>query len=60
MAVVTATGLIGKIKNVNQFSSTVQLLSAMDPKNRISAVIQGETNAYGFVEGYDKRKNNYC
>ncbi|HJV16820.1 MAG TPA: rod shape-determining protein MreC [Bacillales bacterium] len=56
MAVMTAKGLIGKVKNVNQFSSTVQLLSAMDPKNRISAFIQGDANAYGLVEGYDKEK----
>ncbi|HJV30797.1 MAG TPA: rod shape-determining protein MreC, partial [Bacillales bacterium] len=54
MAVMTAKGLIGKVKNVNQFSSTVQLLSALDPKNRISAFIQGDANAYGLVEGYDK------
>lgn len=56
MAVMTATGLIGKVKSVNQFSSTVQLLSALDPKNRISAYVQGEANAYGLVEGYDKEK----
>jgi rod shape-determining protein MreC len=56
MAVVTAHGLIGKVKNVNQFSSTVQLLSAMDPKNRISAIIQGDTNVFGLVEGFDKEK----
>jgi rod shape-determining protein MreC len=56
MAVMTASGLIGKVKSVNQFSSTVQLLSAMDPKNRISAFIQGEANAYGLVEGYDSEK----
>jgi rod shape-determining protein MreC len=56
MAVMTATGLVGKIKSVNQFSSTVQLLSALDPKNRISAYIQGEANAYGLVEGYDAEK----
>ncbi|MEH7112086.1 rod shape-determining protein MreC [Neobacillus niacini] len=56
MAVVTAHGLIGKVKTVNQFSSTVQLLSAMDPKNRISAIVQGETNVNGLVEGYDKEK----
>jgi rod shape-determining protein MreC len=56
MAVMTAKGLIGKVKNVNQFSSTVQLLSALDPKNRISAFIQGDANAYGLVEGYDKEK----
>ncbi|ETI69674.1 rod shape-determining protein MreC [Neobacillus vireti] len=56
MAVVTANGLIGKIKNVNKFSSTVQLLSATDPKNRISAIVQGKTKVYGLVEGYDKEK----
>ncbi|MGX6442921.1 rod shape-determining protein MreC [Neobacillus sp. K501] len=56
MAVATAHGLIGKVKTVNQFSSTVQLLSAMDPKNRISAIIQGDTNIFGFVQGYDEEK----
>jgi len=56
MAVVTASGLIGKVKNVNQFSSTVQLLSAMDPKNRISTVIQGDKKTFGFVQGYDTGK----
>jgi rod shape-determining protein MreC len=56
MAVVTANGLIGKIKSVTQFSSTVQLLSSTDPKNRISAIVQGKTNVYGLVEGYDSEK----
>ena len=56
MAVITANGLIGKVKSVNQFSSSVQLLSAMDPKNRISAVILGKTNVYGFVQGFDDKQ----
>ncbi|WP_066365558.1 rod shape-determining protein MreC [Neobacillus fumarioli] len=56
MAVVTATGLIGKVKSVNQFSSTVELLSAMDPKNRISALIQGKSDVYGFVQGFDEKQ----
>ena len=56
MAVVTAKGLIGKIKTVNQFSSTVQLLSAMDPKNRISVTIQGDDKIFGFVQGFDSQK----
>ncbi|MEH7156924.1 rod shape-determining protein MreC [Neobacillus drentensis] len=56
MAVVTATGLLGKVKNVTQFSSTVQLLSAMDPKNRISAVVQGKKDVYGFVQGFDDKQ----
>lgn len=56
MAVMTATGLIGKVKSVNQFSSTVQLLSSLDPKNRISAIVQGDKRANGTVEGYDEEK----
>lgn len=55
MAVMTATGLIGKVKDVNQFSSSVQLLSSSDPQNRISAYVQG-ANSYGLVEGYDPEK----
>lgn len=56
MAVITASGLVGKVKTVNQFASTVQLLSAMDPKNRISAVILGDEEFFGLIEGYDKEK----
>lgn len=54
MAVITASGLIGKVKSSNQFSSTVQLLSTTDPKNRISATIQEDQNIVGLVEGYDQ------
>ncbi|MFE8703452.1 rod shape-determining protein MreC [Cytobacillus sp. FJAT-54145] len=56
MAVITANGLIGKIKSTRQFTSTVQLLSAMDPTNRISAEIQGEESVFGTIEGYDEEK----
>lgn len=56
MAIMTSKGLIGKVKNVDQFSSTVQLLSALDPKNRISAFVQGNANAFGLIEGYDADK----
>ena len=56
MAVITAQGLIGKVKHASQFTSTVQLLSSMDRTNRISAVVQGETNVYGLIEGYDAKK----
>ncbi len=55
MAVITSKGLIGKVKSSNTFTSTVQLLSSMDPTNRISAKIQaGENNFFGLIEGYDK------
>lgn len=61
MAVITATGLIGKVKNAQNFTATVQLLSSMDPTNRISAEIQsrngeGNESIYGLIEGYDKEK----
>lgn len=57
MAVITANGLIGKVKNSQPFTSTVQLLSSMDPTNRISAEIQADGQSYfGLIEGYDKEK----
>ncbi len=57
MAVVTASGLVGKVNSVNKFTSTVQLLSANDPKNRISAVILGgEQEVHGLIMGYDEKK----
>ncbi|EFV77254.1 MULTISPECIES: rod shape-determining protein MreC [Cytobacillus] len=56
MAVITSKGLIGKVKSSNTFTSTVQLLSSMDPTNRISAEIQAEKSEYGLIEGYDKEK----
>jgi rod shape-determining protein MreC len=56
MAVITSQGLIGKVKSVSKFTSTVQLLSAMDPNNKVSAVVQAEKDFYGFIEGYDEKK----
>lgn len=57
MPVITANGLIGKVKSSQSFTSTVQLLSSMDPTNRISAEIQGKEESYfGLIEGYDKEK----
>lgn len=56
MAVITARGLIGKVKSTTPFSSTVQLVSALDPTNRISALLQAETELHGTIDGYDKEK----
>lgn len=55
MAVETSQGLIGKVKSSNKFTSSVQLLSSIDPTNRVSAVIQGDDDAYGVIEGYDEK-----
>ncbi|OIK14336.1 rod shape-determining protein MreC [Peribacillus sp. B-H-3] len=57
MAVVTAEGLIGKVKSANNFTSSVQLLTSIDPENRISAIVQGDKDAYGVIEGYDNKRD---
>ena len=57
MAVITAKGLIGKVKTVTKFTATVQLLSSLDAANRVSAYIQGDTKAFGLIEGYDQKKD---
>lgn len=62
MAVTDENGnLIGKIKStkVNNFTSTVQLLSATDRNNRISTVIaadKGKKTVNGIINGYDSEK----
>ncbi|GAA3321090.1 hypothetical protein GCM10020331_035070 [Ectobacillus funiculus] len=57
MAVITEKkGLIGKIKSVSQFTSTVELLSSLNRTNRISAVAQGDEKVFGLIEGYDTEK----
>ena len=56
MAVVTAQGLIGKIKSTSQFSSTVQLLSATDLTNRISAEVQPAEVKENEEENNDENK----
>ncbi|GKU81435.1 rod shape-determining protein MreC [Niallia sp. NCCP-28] len=59
MAVMTASGLIGKVKSVSTGTATVQLLSSEDPTNRISAVIQEDSKkkgdkVFGLIVDYDK------
>ncbi len=56
MAVITEKGLIGKIKSVSQFTSTVELLSSLNRTNRISAVAEGDEKVFGLIEGYDTEK----
>ncbi|WP_096198862.1 rod shape-determining protein MreC [Bacillus sp. FJAT-45350] len=54
MAVITSEGLIGKVQNVGQFSSTVQLLTDHDRTNRVSAMVLAEERVYGFIEGFNE------
>ncbi|PEY34230.1 rod shape-determining protein MreC [Bacillus cereus] len=56
MAVMTSKGLVGRVKSVSQFTSTVELLSSINRTNRISAVVHGEDRIFGLIEGYDKEK----
>ncbi|RXI98403.1 rod shape-determining protein MreC [Anaerobacillus alkaliphilus] len=56
MAVITSKGLVGKVRHVSQFTSTVQLLRDHDRTNRISAMVDGEeTEVFGFIEGFDEQ-----
>lgn len=57
MAVITAKGLIGKVKSVTKFTSSVQLLSSVDVSTRVSAYIQGDKKAFGLIEGYDSKRD---
>ena len=56
MAVITADGLIGRIKSVSQFTSQVELLSDVNRTLNISAMVQGQENIFGVIEGYDLEK----
>jgi|SRR5690625_2083040 len=60
MAVITNDGMIGRIKTVSNFSSTVQLISGFDQLNRISAIItrEEEDNIFGMIEGYEKESHS--
>jgi rod shape-determining protein MreC len=54
MAVITSKGLIGKVKHASPYTSTIQLLSAPDRNNRISAYVQSGKDINFIIEGYDE------
>ena len=56
MAVITASGLIGKVINTSSTTSTVELLSTENRNFRVSAVVPGENPAFGLIEGYDRAR----
>ena len=59
-AVITNQGLIGKIINVSNFSSTVKLLTSDDISNKISIKITSDDGKYyGLLIGYDIKENLY-
>ena len=56
MAVITAQGLIGKITLATPLTSTVELLSTQDPNYRVSAMVAGQKEVFGLIEGYDDKR----
>ncbi len=59
-AVITSEGLIGKITNVSNFSSSVKLITTDEISNKISVKINsGDKYLYGLLIGYDKNYNIY-
>ncbi|ANU25637.1 rod shape-determining protein MreC [Planococcus versutus] len=57
MAVMTASGLIGKITLTTPTTSTVELISTFNPNYRISAmVVDGKKDVFGLIEGYDAER----
>ena len=60
MAVIVNKGLIGKVINVGNFTSTVKLLSTDELSNKISVKIeQDDKSIYGLLVSYNKKKNIY-
>lgn len=59
MAVITGEGMVGKVKTVSNFTSTVQLITSFDQMNRMSAVVTSKKGAevFGLIEGYDKEES---
>src|SRR5690606_17280932 len=53
MAVITSSGLIGKVVLVTSFRSTVELLSTENRNFRVAAVIPGDKPIFGLIEGFD-------
>lgn len=60
-AVITNEGLIGRIVDLSNFSSTVKLLTTNKINNKISVKIgsNGEYQ-YGLLNGYNNKENLYC
>ncbi len=56
MAVISAKGLVGRVKSVAQFTAVVELLNDTNRSNFISAVVVDNTSIYGLIEGYDIEK----
>ncbi|MDQ0158759.1 rod shape-determining protein MreC [Alkalibacillus salilacus] len=57
MAVQTAKGMVGKVINASQLTSTVQLLSGFGAEHQVSAIVDQNENIFGMIEGYDSEND---
>jgi rod shape-determining protein MreC len=53
MAVITPEGLVGRVRSTAQFTSVVELLTDTNRSTFVSAVVQGNKDIFGIIEGYD-------
>jgi len=59
MAVINEKGLIGRINEVNKYTSEIKLITTNDVNNKISVVISNDNeNIYGILSGYDSENNH--
>ena len=54
-AVINSDGLIGKVVNTSNFTSTIRLLNSNEINNKISVkIVDGDNYYYGLLIGYEK------
>ena len=59
MAVINNSGVIGKVVNVSNFNSTVELLTSENIGKVSIKIEDGNDYIYGLISQYDKEKNLY-
>ncbi len=58
MAVISSSGLIGKINKVNHYTSEVRLITTSDINSKISVLIKmGDETIYGIMAGFNSEEN---
>ncbi|PIC63860.1 rod shape-determining protein MreC [Sporosarcina sp. P13] len=55
MAVMTAQGLIGKVILSTPSTSTIELISTENSNFRVAAMVVGEQEIFGLIEGFDQQ-----
>lgn len=59
MAVITSDGLVGRVESISQFSSVIELLTDTNRLTNVSAIVQGNEEVFGIIEGYDVEKEAF-